>query len=128
MCRGVRKIVREFYRPVRKRALVPRDNQNPRGQAGKRSCVQDGGRDQCQGRDPLRVEGRQAMPIFKRRGTAGGDVSSLDAEMAKQIEQTGLDRAGSCCFHISLRCSTVVLNKRLCRATPSGAMPPAPPL
>jgi len=48
------------------------------------------------------------MPIFKWRGTAGGDVSSLDAEMAKQIEQTGLDRAGSSRFHVRLHCSAVV--------------------
>src|SRR6266446_680325 len=45
------------------------------------------------------------MPIHKRWGTAGGNVRLLDAEVAKQIEQTGLDGAASCCSHVSLRCS-----------------------
>ena len=45
------------------------------------------------------------MPIHKRWGTAGGDVRLLDAEVAKQIEQTGLDGAASCCSHVSFRCS-----------------------
>jgi hypothetical protein len=37
------------------------------------------------------------MPIHKRWGTAGGNVRLLDAKVAKQIEQTGLDGAASCC-------------------------------
>ena len=37
------------------------------------------------GTRPLRVEGRQAMPIPKWRRTAGGDMGSPDAEMSKQI-------------------------------------------
>ena len=47
------------------------------------------------------------MPIHKRWGTAGGDVRLLDAEVAKQIEQTGLDWAASCCSQVSLRCFSV---------------------
>jgi len=34
-------------------------------------------------------------------GAAGGNVRLLDAEVAKQIEQTGLDGAASCCSHVS---------------------------
>jgi hypothetical protein len=45
------------------------------------------------------------MPIFKWRGAAGGNVSSLDAEVLEQIEQTSLDRAGCCGSHVCLRCS-----------------------
>src|ERR1700687_4500047 len=86
VCRDARETVRELCRPVRKRASVTCDNQNPRGQTGKRSCVQHRWRDQRQGCDPLRVEGCQAMPIFKRRGAAGGNVSSLDAEVLEEME------------------------------------------
>src|SRR6516165_8740908 len=39
------------------------------------------------------------------RGHAGGNVRLFDTEVAKQIEQTGLDWAASCCSHVSLRCS-----------------------
>jgi hypothetical protein len=85
VCRGIPKIVHESCSAARKPTLVAGDNQHPRGQTGERSRVQDRRRDQCQGRDPLRVEGRQAMPIPKWRRTAGGDMGSPDAEMSKQI-------------------------------------------
>ena len=71
--------------------FVAGDDQHARGQTGKRSRVEERGRDQCQGCDPLRVEGREVMPIPEQRRPTGRDVSSLDAEMLKQIEQTGFD-------------------------------------
>ena len=40
------------------------------------------------------MKGRQVVPVEKRRGATGRDVSSLDPQMLEQIEQTSLDRAG----------------------------------
>jgi hypothetical protein len=100
VCGGIRKIVREFCRAARKSTFVAGDDQHARGQTGKRSRVEDRGRDQCQGCDPLRVEGREVMPIPERRRPTGDDVSSLDAEMLKQIEQTGFD--GTRCWRVQI--------------------------